>query len=55
MNSHSQENIGPLWEASSKQDNCLEGEASAATAPMTKGLPKQETRLEWEGSDEQLV
>lgn len=47
--------MGPLWEASLKQDNCLEGEACAETAPMAKHLPKQETRLEWDGSDEQLV
>lgn len=55
MNSHSQENMDPLWEASSRQDHCLEGEACAEIAPMAKRLRKQETRLEWEGSDEQLV
>ena len=48
--------MGPLWEADSKeQDRCLEDEAYSKTDLAAKLLPQQNTRLEWEGSDEQLV
>lgn len=50
MYSHSLGNMSPLWEANSREpDRCIETDLAAEL------LPRQETRLEWEGSHEQLV
>lgn len=56
MYSHSQGNMSPLWEAhSTEKDHCLEDEACIETDLVAKLLSRQEIRLAWEGSHEQLV